>query len=773
MADNSVRFSLETPVGAGTVLAAQVDEALDQPYRARVRFDVADGAADLEAVLGHDVVLTWERDAYARKLCGLVHRVREMDRTDSSTELEIEIVPALAMLALSRNTRMFQEKTVPEILAAVLSEKLGAYSREMIDELGAEYPAREYCLQYQESDLDFVHRLMDEEGIAYSFDHEGGKEKMILRDANDQYARVAGAADPVMFDADVRAIVEAEPIVRFERRHGTTTTAVALRDFDWTLGGYIVQNDTGGGADAAGRTRESYEHGLGRSATIGSYDQGAKSYQKEDTARQKDVRLEAHVTGAVIGAGVSQVCGLIPGGTIEISGHPGSGVDGEYLLTRVQHSERSLPGSNDGYHNRFECIPLATPHRPRRRVQKPRVASVQTAVVTGDGEEIYTDEHGRVKVQFHWDRENPADETSSCWIRVQQKWAGAGWGFWWLPRVGMEVVVQFIDGDPDRPLVTGTVYNGTNATPYTLPDDKTKSTIKSNSSPGGGGFNELRFEDKTGSEEIFTHAQKDYNEVVENDHTTQVGHDQTIQVDNNQTQTIHANQTEDVGANQSLTVDGNRTVHVESNFDETVDGTETRNVTGAVDETFDADETRDIAGDVTESISANETRTISGSQTETISGNLSVTITGSSTETITGALAETITGAISTTTAGNWTVTAPGGFNITAAGGLTITATGGWTIAAPGGVNSVDTFLDWLGSKKADNGAFKRSFVLMKNEAYGASLGFTQQKVEATGISVPNHGLQATIGTDDKGAWGAEIKLRSLDLKKYGATLEN
>src|SRR5690606_8571426 len=155
---------------------------------------------------------------------------------------------------------------------------------------------------------------------------------------------------------------------------------------------------------------------------------------------------------------------------------------------------------------------------------------------------------------------------SMCWVRVQQPWAGAGWGFWWVPRIDMEVVVHFVDGDPDRPLVTASVYDGANATPYSLPGEKTKSTIKSNSSLGGGGFNEFRFEDKAGSEEIFTQAQKDYNEVIENDHNTLVHHDQSNTVDVDQTQIVKVDQTETVRANQEMTVDGNRTVHVKSNF---------------------------------------------------------------------------------------------------------------------------------------------------------------------------------------------------------------
>src|SRR5690606_38589492 len=171
-------------------------------------------------------------------------------------------------------------------------------------------------------------------------------------------------------------------------------------------------------------------------------------------------------------------------------------------------------------------------------------------------------EHGGIKVQFHWDREGQSDENSSCFVRVVQPWAGNGWGFVFLPRIGMEVAVNFVDGDPDRPMVVGCVYNGENVPPYGLPDDKTKSTVKTNSSPGGGGFNELRFEDAAGSEEIFIHAQKDFNEVVLNDHNTTVGNNQTNNVDVDQTQTVHGNQSETVDGNQDMSVGGNRTVAV-------------------------------------------------------------------------------------------------------------------------------------------------------------------------------------------------------------------
>jgi type VI secretion system secreted protein VgrG len=323
---------------------------------------------------------------------------------------------------------------------------------------------------------------------------------------------------------------------------------------------------------------------------------------------------------------------------------------------------------------------------------------------------------GRRLVQFHWDREGKNDENSSCFVRVIQPWAGNGWGFVFLPRIGMEVAVNFVDGDPDRPMVSGCVYNGENVPPYGLPDDKTKSTIKSNSSPGGGGFNELRFEDAAGSEEIFIHAHKDFNETVLNDHNTTVGNNQTNNVDVDQTQTVHGNQSETVDGNQDMTVNGTRTVHVVGAFDETLDATETRTVTG----------------DVTETFAANETRTISGSQTETITGSVSRTISGSQTDTITGSLSETITGGITTTTPANLNLTAVGGINMTTTGAMMVNAVGGFTVLAPGGTKTVDMDFWSFGGGRGQGFSYTVSVVGMKSDFNGISTSVNGVKLEAT-----------------------------------------
>jgi type VI secretion system secreted protein VgrG len=782
MTQKSLRYEIECAALGGAEVAVgsvRAVEALDAPYRVDVRVLVADPDLDPATLLGTDASVRIARGDHERRFVGLVRTV-----FDGGVEparglvMDLRIEPAFGLLALRRDTRMFQGKTAPEILEAVLGQGLAPYGRSVRLELSGSYATREYCLQYQETDLDFVQRLMEEEGIAYSFDFAEDTEVLVLRDANRAYPAVESLSSPLQLHVDDLYVRDAEPVHSFATRLRHTTTSVVIADWDWTKQGDMGVTAESRGTDAQGRDRESYEHGLFWNLQLWDYATGSRRYQKNEATPQSALRRDAAIVDALVADGTSRVIGLSAGVTFELVGHPTVGVDGEYLVTRVVHESTPPPQLRGGtaeterYHNRFECIPIAVTHRPKRRTPKPRIASIQTAVVTGPaGEEIHVDEHGRIKVQFHWDRENPADETSSCWVRCQQVWAGDGWGFWWVPRIGMEVVVSFVDGDPDRPLVTGAVYDGTNGTPYPLPDEKTKSTIKSNSSLGGGGFNEFRFEDKAGSEEIYTHAQKDYNEVVENDHNTLVHNNQTNTVDVDQTQVIGANQTETVHGNQEMTVDGNRTVHVKSNFDETVDGTETRHVAGNVTETFDSNEERTISGNVTETISGNETRTISGSQSETITGSQTATVSGSDTQTITGSLSQTITGGVTSTTPAAHTISAVGGFNITAAAGIKMLAPAGFKMVVPGGVTQLDSFYDWTGIKQTEVGVLATAVTGLKIEAAAISMGATAVKFEDVGAEIAGTLVKTaqTVAAMRKSA--AYLRNSALGLYMYGVSL--
>ncbi|MCA9605051.1 MAG: type VI secretion system tip protein VgrG, partial [Myxococcales bacterium] len=388
----------------------RVTEALDAPYRVLVRAEV-DSNAEAASFLGGDAVVELRRgDVVGRRFCGIVSRIRELPAA-RSLQVEFVIEPALAYLAQRRNTKIFQSMTALEIVEDVLGAAFGDYGRAVENRCEGSYPTREYCVQYAETDLEFVQRLLAEEGVFYLFEHDGDVEAMVLADTNDAFTDVeSGPAFP--YEPSTLQMADTEGIHRFDRVHQAVTTSVVVRDWDWTQSaGSMTLESEARGQDAEGRDRESYEHGEGRSLSIWSYDQGVRRYQEQDGAAHAPKRLEAHGRDHVLLEGVSSVQAMTPGTKLEISRHPTVGVDGAYVVIRVIHDAGSpdggaaKAGTADRYGNRIWCLPLATPYRPKRRHGKPKIFGTQTALVTGPaGEEIHVDEHGRIKVQFHWDR---------------------------------------------------------------------------------------------------------------------------------------------------------------------------------------------------------------------------------------------------------------------------------------------------------------------------------------------------------------------------------
>jgi type VI secretion system secreted protein VgrG len=718
-----VSFLPDGDAAEWTVAGLQLSERFNQPYELRLDLRTTNLTAEPAQLLGVSATVMTERGSLTRELCGIIESVEDGLADHDALIATVVIVPALMALAQRKTSRIFQEKTIPEILQEVLEEGLGPYERTIdTDFLSGSYSPQEYTVQYQETDLDFVERLMEEYGITYRFKHEDGKEILMLLDSDAAYVDVTsfgnmdGVLPVVLRDGSSG---QREDIRAFHRESKLRPTVARTMVFDWLAPESLQPAENAEAAELEGQNgatlepeREVYEHEA--PTTTYGYRTGGLDFAAVE--EQTKLRRKVQQRDAVRCFGTSTVTGLAPGQKFELLDHPQAELEGQYLVIAVEHSAGTLSNTSvpgEDYANRFECIPLAVEWRPARRWPKPRITSMQTATVVGPaGEEIHTDEHGRIKVQFHWDRDGAFDENTTCFIRVVQPWAGNGWGFVFLPRIGMEVAVTFIDGDPDRPVVTGCLYNGANPPPYGLPDEKTKSTIKSESSPGGNGFNELRFEDAAGAEEIYIHAQKDFNEEVLNDHNTHVGNNQTNTVEVDQEQTVHGNQTEVVDGNQDVTVNTDRIMHVVGNFDETIDGTETRNVTG----------------DVTETFSANETRTITGDQTETISGSVTHTITGSVTDTISGSVTQTITGGANVTT--------PATFNVTAAGGITMSAPAGYKVIAPGGTTVVDQFFDSYGAKKFTAYANTISIVGNKVDLVGNSFGLTNFKLDIVNIKI-------------------------------------
>ncbi len=737
------------------VVRAQLREGIDEPYELRLTLQADPDRTEPERMLGKRGQLELAQGQRQRTVHGIVCEVEaESERNEGRMRIALVVRPALDALRYRVDSRIFQGKTVPEILEEVLTGPLTEWGSELDPRLTRRYPTHDYRVQYRETDLDFARRLMEEEGISFFFDRAGSSERMVLVDGPDQWAEIPGPLPYSDRAVDAHAAMDTDAITDFTVASRLRPTKLATRHVHWRTPSIYLEGEDDSPSDTTFRDgasvegpREEYDH---EHRPLTTAPDGA-SYG-EDEAVQRRLRRDAQRRDARSAVGRSAMLSIESAATFELTGHSAFDLDGEYLVVSVTH-EVSRGGSE--YSNAFACLPRATAYGPRRVTPKPRMPSVQTGVVVGpSGEEIHTDEHGRIKVQLPWDRQGAMDEHASCWMRVRQPWAGSGWGFVFIPRIGMEVVVDFLNGDPDRPLVLGCVYNGEHLVPYALPDEKTKSTIKTESSLGGGGFNELRFEDLAGSEEIFIHAQKDFNEVVENDHTTTVHHDQKIRVDEDQAQEVGNDQTEHVFANVNMTVDANRTVAVHGSFTETIDGSHTRLVSSGVTETIDA----------------GETRTVTGGMTEDITGDRTQSITGASTETITGSLAQSITGGA--------TISTPGAFNLTALGGLTITAAGGtrintntYTLVAPAGNTHHDQWWKFFARSWTDNFAWKLDVTPNAIEVCGIKMSFNSGfYLQSKGLAGGAFALRSKTWTinGDSSAEKTEAKAIDADLKAAG-----
>jgi type VI secretion system secreted protein VgrG len=705
-------------------------ERLGEPYEVKVALRTDDRSAEPAALLGQPATVIIERDALHQEISGIVERVEEGHTSDHALHATITLVPALSALRHRRTSRIFQDVPIPQILGAVLGEGLAPYGRRIdLSGLAADYPAQEYTVQYRESDFDFAHRLMEENGIAYRFTSEGGAEVMMLFDGATKFAELRsvgnteGALPVRAIDGDPGLHEDAQ---RFERVSRLRPTVARTVVFDWHVPRPLQDGEGAtlaslGSPDGSsiGPEREDYDHV--EPATLHGFRTAALDFAQ--VQRQLDLRRAVHQRDAVRCTGESTATQMTPGLSFELLNHPHDDLVGQYVLVSVEHLYGLYAGDSSAaaYKNRFECIPAAVVWRPERLRPRPRIPGIQTATVVGPGgEEIHTDAHGRIKIQLHWDRGGSFDAGSSCFVRVVQPWAGSSWGTVFLPRVGMEVTVTFVDGDPDRPIVTGCLYNGSHAPPWSLPGEKTKSGIKTESSPGGGGSNELRFDDAAGAEEIYVHAQKDMNEAIGNDHTATVGNNQTLSVAVDQTQTIGGNQVESITGNQTLSVQANQDITVLANQTTAVQGSATHTVTGSL--------THTVNGGVTQTLNAGVQQTITGGLTNTVSGGLACTVNGSTTMTHNGSLVRNVTG--------NYSITAAAGVNITAPAGMTVTAPGGMTMVDPANTTEAHGFFDASYGVRNTRTGFGFNLKGIDITVLGLGIGLTGVKIDATGLKV-------------------------------------
>ena len=590
-------ISVSTDLGDDKLLLEQfsVSEVLSRPFHIKLTMLAQpDYTVPFDKLLGQtaSIKLDIPDQSEPRYFHGIVFRISEGMIVHSPETGEdfirywAEVVPAFLKLTRQVNSRIFQHLSVPDILAKVL--KGIDFNK---DGVKGTYDPREYCVQYRESDFQFASRLMEEEGIFYHFKHEEKKHTMYLSDQTTVFDDLPGGAKVVFneFQGLRDKRLHEDRVMRWQKsqelRSGTWRTwdhtfemsdknLEAKEDILASLSvGTIEHKLKVGGNDSW----EIYDYPGGYAYHYDDIDKGGGPGNANGTGkitpdgkRIAKIRMEQETMPGLGIEGESNVRRFAPGYKIELSNH--FNANGKYVLTAVEHTA-SIEGTYSTnqnvhlkYHNRIRCIPAALPFRPLRSIAKPRINGTQTAVVVGNDEstEIATDKFGRVKVQFFWDREGKKTLDSSCWIRVAQSWAGKRWGTFFLPRVKDEVIVAFEEGDPDRPIIVGSVYYDAQLPPYDLPDNKTRSTIKTRSSEKGttDNWNEIRFEDKKDSEEIFVHAEKDFNCEIENNETRKIGFDK--KKDGNQTIDIYKNRTVtlDQGDETFTVKKGKRTVTI-------------------------------------------------------------------------------------------------------------------------------------------------------------------------------------------------------------------
>ncbi len=558
---------------AWQVTQMHLREALSEPFVLTLDL-VEEGVTDLHALTGADANLVVLRRPLMRTVRGVIRSALHVGTYRSRRHVRVEVVPTLWLLSQRHDVRIFQDLSALDVVREVLKDA-GVYQGDgALDVSGLDpshYATREYCVQYNESDLGFIARLLADEGITYFFRSDVSGETLVLVEdgAADAFTDPVPLMGPLRVMGEGGATHDAETVRTFHHDVTLQPTGVALREWDFTRP-FDTQAGSPGREASMTRNvpapvteRQVYEYPA--QAVLHEYNEGALHYGADDLTRRANVRFTEHTGRTQRCAGTGNVTGFAAGRRMQLTDEDGGDL-GTFTITEVEHRGRVAEGGHDAhedafarYANSFRGVEQSAVVRPRR-ASRPIVHGPQTAVVmarANSTDEIDIDAYGRVLVRFHWERperrvDSQRAKNSSCRIRVAQPWAGAGWGVVFNPRVGMEVVVQFLDGDPDRPLITGTVYNQHNQPPPQgeVVQTRTRSTIRTNSSPGGGGFNELSFEDQAHAEEIFLHAQRDLREVVLRNHSTTVHANQTLHV--------HGNQTVHVHGIQSISVDGHR-----------------------------------------------------------------------------------------------------------------------------------------------------------------------------------------------------------------------
>ena len=557
---SGLQFTLQAgnlPPNTFKVVSFEYREAYSTPFEINLLLSSPQSAVNFSDVLDNQATLSiWRNGELLRSVSGMVSSFEQGDSGFRQTFYRMEINPELWRLGLRRNSRIFQNESPIDILQSLLTENGVTQYR---FDLRHEHPPREFCVQYRETDLAFLQRLSAEEGLTYYFEQDGGQTKLIFSD--DAQTLNNGNAVSLPYNLNKKAQLQETVVTAFNRSERVRPSEVKLKDYTFKNPSWTAEFDKAAGD--ANNQRSGYEH----------YDYPGRFKDENQGKAFTQYRLESLRTDAHQGWGKSNSAQLSVGGLLQLTNHPNASLNTLWQISRIvyrgsqpQALEQEGGDKATTLENEFEFIPRHQSWRPMQ-LTKPRVEGPQIAIVVGPkDEEIYCDKFGRIKLQFLWDREGQYNDHSSCWIRVTQPWAGKNWGMIAIPRVGQEIVVDFLEGDPDQPIVTGRTYHATNMPPDALPAAKTQMNLMSQTYKGGG-YNGLMMDDATNNQRLDLHAQKNMNTKVLNDQTASVGNNRSLDVTGNEDNTIGGNRTVDVTGTQTSTIGKGRTITVSEGKD--------------------------------------------------------------------------------------------------------------------------------------------------------------------------------------------------------------
>jgi type VI secretion system secreted protein VgrG len=564
-------IAVDTPLGADRLLLRSFSgaEGISKLFHFQLDMLSEDFNISFDDIVGQNVTVSVKLadGSSERYFNGFVSRFAQLPGEDRLARYQADVVPWMWFLTRTANCRIFQNKNVPDIVQQVFRD-FGFQDFEV--RVQGTYDPWEYCVQYRETACNFILRLLEQEGIFFFFRHEKGKHVLVLADRPSAH-QPCPIASKIRYEHVVGSGYNREDdvVLRWRYQQELRPGKYALRDYNFETPSTSLLANINSTINQGGNQK--YE----------IFDYPGEYEKRSQGDAQSKLRIEEQELPHEVVRGDGNCRTFSSGFRFELIDHERKDQNGQYVLTEVTHSAHSgnfhsrKSGEVATYSNSFTCTPLSVPFRPPRVTAKHLVQGPQTAVVVGpSGEEIHTDKYGRVKVQFHWDRVGKNDDKSSCWIRASQPWAGKQWGGIWTPRIGQEVIVDFLEGDPDRPIITGRVYNAEQMPPWALPGSQNISGIKSNSTKGGGGYNELSMDDTKGKELIVTHAQKDMRTFVLNDSKEAIGNDRELNVKRHQTEvvggdkhtTVEGEYRQEVDGAWSLTVGGARDEKVGTNF---------------------------------------------------------------------------------------------------------------------------------------------------------------------------------------------------------------